>query len=445
MPPTAWNVEQILALAPDAGSAKAGQGLATARKWVSLGASEQVVWGECQGSGQAPYRTQIDLGEPAFRCSCPSRKFPCKHALGLFLLSATQPGLFTETMPPGWVTEWLAARSRRTQEAPQKRAASAATTTDPGAQARRLAAREAKVVAGAQELERWMRDLVRQGLAAAQSRPYGFWETMAARMVDAQAPGLARLVREMSAIPATGEGWQERLLERLGRLFLLLEGFKRLESLPPATQADVRTAIGWSYNQDELLAAAGVRDAWLVAGQHVTEEERLRTQRTWLWGRASGRPALVLHFAHAGQPLDTSLLPGACIEADLVFYPSATPLRALVKERYGVPTAFDRLPASPSVAAAVASYATALAGNPWLERYPLAVGGVVPVRQGASWLVCDAARHALPIHPRFQHAWELAAVSGGSPVTLFGEWDGDVLQPLSVQAADQFVFWGGLS
>ena len=84
----AWNAEQILALAPDASAAKAGNALAQKSKWLRLGFDSRAVWGECQGSGKEPYRTKIDLREPAFACSCPSRKFPCKHGLGLFLLLA---------------------------------------------------------------------------------------------------------------------------------------------------------------------------------------------------------------------------------------------------------------------------------------------------------------------------------------------------------------------
>ncbi|MBD0269487.1 MAG: SWIM zinc finger family protein, partial [Cyanobacteria bacterium Co-bin8] len=83
-----WTPEQVLALAPDAASAKNGRGLAIGHKWFTLGTHQSAVWGECQGSGKNPYRTQIDLSEPAFRCSCPSRKFPCKHGLALFLLLA---------------------------------------------------------------------------------------------------------------------------------------------------------------------------------------------------------------------------------------------------------------------------------------------------------------------------------------------------------------------
>ena|SRR5436190_14743331 len=95
-----WTAEKIMALAPDAASAKAGSAMANKSKWVTLGCNEQTTWGECQGSGKNPYQTQIDLTEPAFNCSCPSRKFPCKHGLGLFLLLAAQNSTFTQKEPP---------------------------------------------------------------------------------------------------------------------------------------------------------------------------------------------------------------------------------------------------------------------------------------------------------------------------------------------------------
>ena len=98
--PMAWNVEQILALAPDPSSAKAGKDLSAARKWKTLGLSAACAWGSVQGSGKDPYQTCIDLAEPAFKCTCPSRKFPCKHGLGLGLILAQQPAALTETEPP---------------------------------------------------------------------------------------------------------------------------------------------------------------------------------------------------------------------------------------------------------------------------------------------------------------------------------------------------------
>ena len=48
---------------------------------------ETLIFGECKGSGKNPYYTSADfIGEaPVFRCSCPSRQFPCKHALAIML------------------------------------------------------------------------------------------------------------------------------------------------------------------------------------------------------------------------------------------------------------------------------------------------------------------------------------------------------------------------
>src|SRR6266700_2307982 len=105
-----FTTEQILAMAPDTSSATAGKALASPGKWVTLGCSEAAVWGECQGSGSKPYEVDIDLSEPAFRCSCPSRKFPCKHGLGLLLLFAGQPGALAAGAKPDWVVAWAAKR-----------------------------------------------------------------------------------------------------------------------------------------------------------------------------------------------------------------------------------------------------------------------------------------------------------------------------------------------
>jgi len=439
--PTILTADQILALAPDSGSAKAGQGLASRRKWLLLGRSDRAAWGECQGSAREPYRTQIDLAEPAFRCSCPSRKFPCKHGLGLFLLLASEPATFDQGAPPPWVAEWL---NRRDQSASQRDAKPApAPAADPqkkraASQAKTAAAREAKVAAGVTELGRWLRDLARQGLAGAQSHPYSFWESMAARMVDAQAPGLARMVRALAGVPASGEGWQARLLERLTLLHLLLEGYARIETLPIEAQADIRTAIGWSHNQEELLESAGLRDRWLILGQRVEDEGNLRVQRTWLWGQTHACAALILAFAAPGQPLDRSLAPGTALDADLVYFPSAYPLRALVKQRHGPPAALVSAPGYASTTEATAAYAAALGACPWLERFPMPIQATTPTRVGEGWAARDRDGRVLSLAPRFAHGWRLLALSGGRPLALFGEWNGTTLLPLSAGAGAEF-------
>ncbi|MDQ0932091.1 hypothetical protein QFZ49_002021 [Streptomyces turgidiscabies] len=91
-----WTADQVLALAPDVSSRKAGSKLGLAGPWSEAGSSDEgTVWGLCKGSGSKPYQTVVDIADatgPAYKCSCPSRKFPCKHALGLLLLWAAEDG-----------------------------------------------------------------------------------------------------------------------------------------------------------------------------------------------------------------------------------------------------------------------------------------------------------------------------------------------------------------
>ena len=117
------TVDQVLALAPDAAAAAAGRKLASVKPWRGLGRSPAALWGECQGS--ALYQVRVDLADLTIKCSCPSRKFPCKHGLGLLLLASGAPAAVPEAEPPEWVSDWLARRAttaekRQAAKSPQQ-------------------------------------------------------------------------------------------------------------------------------------------------------------------------------------------------------------------------------------------------------------------------------------------------------------------------------------
>lgn len=435
----AWNAEQILALAPDVSAAKAGNALAQKSKWLRLGFDSHAVWGECQGSGKEPYQTKIDLREPAFACSCPSRKFPCKHGLGLFLLLAANETAFTQKTPPAWVSEWLAKRDNRQEQRAQKETETKAKQVDAKAQVRRAEQRTKKVEAGLADLEQWLRDLVRQGLAAAQTKPPSFWTEQAARLVDAQAPGVARLLQQMAFLPHSGGKWQERLLERLSRLHLLLESYKRIETLPTALQADIRATIGWTQNQEDLLQQTGERDLWLATGQRTEEDERLRTQRTWIVGQTTGRPALILQFAFGRESFKEQLIAGSLVDAELVFFESAYPLRALLKSRGETINLAIPQTAYTNMIQVTEAYAKALSQNPWLELFPALLSAVTLIQAESRWFLRDTEGKGLPLSARFQQIGHLLAITGGHPLAIFGEWNGDALLPLGVWAEGKFI------
>jgi len=438
-----WTAEKILELAPDAASASAAKGLTDAGAWSGLGYEARAVWGQCQGSGKNPYQTRMDLDGPAFKCSCPSRKFPCKHGLALFLLYVNSRKSFKEGIPPGWVSEWLAGRDTRAQKKEQQQEADVRKPPDPDAQAKRVASREKKIEAGLDEFSLWLGDLLRQGLAWAHTQPPSYWQGMAARLVDAQATGLSNRIKRMGQISASGGDWQARLLVEIARTYLLIEAYRHPDRLDSALPADVRSLVGWTVQKEELADREAVRDRWLVLGRQVEQQEQLHVQRTWLWGEATRRFALILDFAVGNAVLDRSLMPGTRIEAHLVFYPSVSPLRAFVKERVGAP---ERMPAAQvecSVENVLDGHAQELARLPWMEAMPVFLA---PLRLGheltgggnVSWYGLDANSSRVDLPERFGQGWHILSVSGGRSITLFGLWDGRAFLPLSFFHGQRF-------
>ncbi len=433
-----WDRERVLALAPDAPAQRAAQSLASGRAWAAAGAAGPgALWGECRGSAATPYRAVVDLSGPAYRCSCPSRKFPCKHVLALLLRWADGAVNDDGTGPPGWAATWLTTRAgtagRVATADRMGMAGEAREPKDPEAAARRALQREGRVTSGLAELDRWLGDQARQGLAASQQAGYGHWDDIAARMIDAQAPALAERLRALAAVPHSGAGWDGRLLEEYALLHLLAVAYRRQAELPPPLRETVRSRIGFTLRQADVLAGGEpVRDRWQVLGRRDLEQDRVRVRRTWLLGRKTGRDALVLSFAAIGQGLDDSLTVGTETDAELVFYPGAVPLRAVVLTRHGAAdggAGHGGPPPGGTVTGLLASYAAGLAADPWLDSWP-AVVDVTPARAPVP-AVCDADGDALPLHPGAGDCWLLFALSGGRTVRVAGEWTPRGLWPLT--------------
>ncbi|GAA3498845.1 SWIM zinc finger family protein [Streptomyces prasinosporus] len=421
-----WTADQVLALAPDTASREAGSELGAAGRWSGAGRSgEGAVWGLCEGGGSEPYRTVVDVADasgPAYTCSCPSRKFPCKHALGLLLLWAGGDGAVPRAEAPEWAEQWLAGRRGHAgrRRAPDS-SGPPSGPADPDAARRRAERRAERITAGAAELEQRLADLLRGGLATAERSGYGLWEETAARMVDAQAQGLAARVRELGAIPGTGPGWPVRLLEECALLHLLDRGWLRRERLPEGLAATVRSRVGLPAAPD----GPPVRDRWLVLAQYDTADARLTTRRVWLYGTGSRRTALLLSYGAAGRAPEIALPVGLVLDAELSAYPGAGQPRAALGERFAPPAPTAARPPGTTPARAVARYGEALRDDPWLDSVPVTLDRVVPVPDGDGWQLADAdGDTALPLTPAARSRpglWRLVALSGGAPVTVFGE------------------------
>ncbi|MCU1396935.1 MAG: hypothetical protein JWN62_44, partial [Acidimicrobiales bacterium] len=243
--------EQVLSLASDKAAASAALTLAVPSAWSAAGCDDGAVWGAYIATAAEPYDVAIDLSDdltgPAYRCNCPSRKIPCKHALGLLLLHANGAVVPARRLP--FAAEWLqrrAARARGLDAAEQPPDARADGSEDPPVEVASPAAdgggddqitagdgalgggarspqpfsgeidpqrqkrqfdRAERMRAGLQELDRWLADRIRVGLAASELSETETWDRLAARLVDAQCGALANRVRRVATKVGQGPHW----------------------------------------------------------------------------------------------------------------------------------------------------------------------------------------------------------------------------------------------
>ena len=447
------------------------RGLAGAGSWSSAGLLDEILWGICKN-----YQVCVDLSGPAYKCSCPSRKIPCKHTLGL-LLRWAESGV-PDGPAPEFAAQWQAAREAKANAKPR-----AASAPDPVAAAKRAGQRDERVAGGLAELGRWLDDQIQQGLAGAQRAGDRSFDTMAARLVDAQAPAAANSLRRVGESAGIGPHWADRLLGELALLRLLVVGHERLGELPPGLAATVRTRIGFPVPTEDVLAGPHVTDRWQVLGQADSDEGSLATRRTWLRGAEHGRFALVLSFAPPGQSLPADLVPGTEFRGELAFYPGSAPLRALVASRNSAAERFAQPDGATPLAEALAAWTAASAADPWLWDAPLLIQGVAPATASSlpvtepapppavtdqsagdpaanagnpattpppvvlngpsdrqrSRVAGDGAGEALPLAPGYREPWWLLAAAGGEPVTLAAEWSPAGLRPLAAWVGGEFV------
>jgi SWIM zinc finger len=435
-------------MAPDASAVKAGRELGRPAKWVSAGADDKSIWGECQGSGSKPYQTQVDLSEPAFKCSCPSRKFPCKHSLGLMLLYATSRISLTQTVPPEWVQAWMSSRASKSEQK-AKRIEESENDTEVASKpkstgensAKSVAARESKIASGLDNLELWLRDKMRTGIAEIGSGSHRQFDDQAARLVDSQAPGLAQMVRDLSGIASTGQGWQDRLLEKLGLITLLIESYRKQELLPADLRADVRGLIGWTQSQDAVLASSGISDEWTVLGSNTVPFGKLTEQRSWLWGENTKRYAVIIQYIVRGAKAAVSLPQGSVFDGEVVYFASATPMRALIKSRE--PSDITLPPDFGSMSESMAECGQRLAAQPWLTYHPYGIKDARPALDSdGNWRILD--HHTsewLAVSSTIDDlsVWRLMALCGDNPCPIFGEWDSHSFMPISIWSEKGFI------
>jgi len=448
-------------LAPDQASLKAASKLMKTSKWPLLAKEKSengLVWGECQGSGANPYRTVVNIDDHGYKCTCPSRKFPCKHALALMWMYAEGQHTFIPTESPDWVNDWVGRRRKGTQknegEANKDKGKNIHLATkeeakkviDPKAEARKKAAAEKReqnkkvaITTVLEELESWLADQLEVGISNLHRELMDRCRKIAARLVDGKAGALASRLDELPSrildLPTPLQ--VDALLCELGQLKLLIEAWRKQQKDP-----EVYRSIANAETKQTLIDTADTPKAkatWEVLCERIrTRRDGLVEQATWLMrldGDKSMPPfALLLDFfpASIGKRSEVHII-GDQFVAELAFYPARFPLRAIIVERQA--SAEHALPwqTTDTKENILGPYRKRLAYTPWMYGVPLKLGAgrLVKDENKNTWWCSNQADQ----RPLLVDGSTLSSLSFGLVFfEIIALWDGFRLQLLAGQS-----------
>ncbi|MEL6970354.1 MAG: SWIM zinc finger family protein [Bacteroidota bacterium] len=420
-PDTSWSYERLLQLAPDTGTLEQARKLFFAKRWLVLEGNGQYLWGVYE----TPYGQRIEaavrLEPPLLKCSCKSRRRPCKHALAMVMLFLNRNEVWKvkEELP-----DWAQALVGQQEKATQK---PKTTAPDQQKQAQRIALMDA----GVAELDKWLRTVARVGLAQMVQAPEE-WENLAARMVDSKLGSIARRIR-LCQQWLQEEDWVEGVTAELGLLYLFVLAWQRKESLQPDQKRELLQVAGWNVRKDQLSTSNSIEDNWLVLGLSSGVEEKLKFRRTWLRGERSGQYALLLDFAFGDRGFEDHWVTGSVLKGRLLFYPGQPNIRAAFQQYQVSREPYEAVVAYADLEEVKNSYAKALGQSPWLLVLPALVDNVLPIykTEKEQFFLLDEEKRYLSM-ANSDASWKLLATSAGQSISCFGEYDGRIFRPISV-------------
>jgi hypothetical protein len=264
--------------ATNAAAIKNARGVVLKRKLAGLfrSADGTLLFGECKGSGAENYRPSADFSDPAkpvYRCTCPSRQFPCKHSLAL-LYAYAQGSKFAEKDVPADIAEKRTEIEQRAEK--KKEDADKPHKVNTSALKKKIQTQ----LAGLDLLESLVNDLVRSGLGTLNAKSARQVEEQARQLGDAYLPGAQNALHALtglfyrSQISSEDElkaSERERIysaaLDQLNRLHSLCrQGRKYLQTriedpeLKPETETDIAAWLGHAWQLRELKDAGLVQN-----------------------------------------------------------------------------------------------------------------------------------------------------------------------------------------
>lgn len=292
----------IDSIAPNAGAMKNGRDLVKKNSFPKLCRSEDgtLLFGECKGSGKEPYRCSADFVKPespVFRCSCPSRQFPCKHNLGLLYAYAGGEPFAVEEIP----TDVADKRSKIEQREEKKKEAAAGGETEPVKRKTNQSALVKKMAAqleGIELLHKLIRQIAQAGFASIDAKTMKMLDDQAKQLGNYYVPGLQHAFRELLLVLQSEDDQERVYTEAVDKLTLLhrlvltsrdyIEARRQNPERPMDTVTPLEEAIGYAWQAAELkecgLARSDVELLQLAFRSYANEARGEYVDEGW-WVR----------------------------------------------------------------------------------------------------------------------------------------------------------------
>ena len=239
-------------------AAQGSDALASAKQISSSGGFEKLyitedqtlIFGECKGSGTNPYSTSADFSadSPVFRCSCPSRQIPCKHALALMLDYLAKKSFVTADVPED-------IRLKREKQS-KKAAKAAANGTKPAKQNTAAAAKKLEIQReGLNLAESIVNDILLHGASSVTKASAERYLELAKQLGDSYLPEPQKLIYEIieaaNRYTESGQGGEEALRALIHKCVRLSSTVKKCRDY-----IDRKLANGEVLPEDSILYEA---------------------------------------------------------------------------------------------------------------------------------------------------------------------------------------------
>ena len=264
--------QTILLQAPNPAAAENGRKLWKKGSFSALHRTEDgtLYWAECAGSGKNPYQVSIDWTDPTApvcRCSCPSRQFPCKHALGL-MFQQLAGGSFELAELPREIAD---KRAKQAARAAKKEAEGPAKPKKPNTAVQKK--KLAKQLEGLDMAERMVDDLLTSGLGALAGASAKTYDKLAKDLGSCYLTGpqtaFTRIALAVRTVQQDPEGAEGAYAEALRILVALRSTIKKAQtflqnkleagSFSPEDSA-LFEALGGVWKLEDLGAIGSVRE-----------------------------------------------------------------------------------------------------------------------------------------------------------------------------------------